>query len=396
MKVCCIAIACLILAGCAGVQQALDETEHAATAGEADSSKLASLNAEIAQQPAEESTTVEEKETRADEANVDEAKADEANVDEPAAQSAADPASGLAVEEESAAVGAQAATAGGGADAAVVAAATALTCAEDTGARSKSVDHSETETTTGAAAAPEPLPPPLPDPLDRRQINRLVFSEIGEGLIPVHRSGTALYLLHDIDSNGYNDVFALAVRVDQPAEAEFANINDYTRLYRADRSAVGFYLCLFHQRSGTLFPADLIFLGERMVVDSFRPQAIVEGENTPFAVSVVFTTLQGRVQEWVIFSGGTPGRFSIQERSGELFRVEDIDKDGVIDVVIYEEIYEVGVGNETYLTWYEWDGREFSSRATVNVVRNLRQFLKAAFDAIRGKNWDKFSEHGLG
>lgn len=247
------------------------------------------------------------------------------------------------------------------------------------------------------SAEPEVLepPPPLPDPLNSRQISNSVFSQIGNGLLPVHKSGTALYLLHDIDNNGYGDVFALAVRGDEREAAEFANVHDYTRLYRAEREAARFYLRLFYQRNGTLVPADLVSLGERLVVDSFRPLAIVEGKNSPFAVSIVFTTLQGRVREWVIFAGEKPSRFSMQERTGEIPRIEDIDSNGVIDVVIYEETFEIGIGNETYLTWFGWNGSEFSKRATVNVVRNLREFLNTAFESIRDGDWSTFSRKAL-
>jgi hypothetical protein len=241
----------------------------------------------------------------------------------------------------------------------------------------------------------EPLPPPLPDPLNSRQISKFVFSEIGNGLLPVHRSGTALYLLHDIDGDGYNDVFALAVRGDEREAAEFANVHDYTRLYKAEREAARFYLRLFYQKNGALIPGDLVSLGERLVVDSFQPFALIEGKNTPFVVSIVFTTLQGRVREWVIFAGDKPSRFSMQERTGEIPRIEDIDSDGVIDVVIYEETFEIGIGNETYLTWYRWNGADFSRRGTVNVVRNLRSFLEDSFESIRNGDWGDFSQHTL-
>ncbi len=238
-------------------------------------------------------------------------------------------------------------------------------------------------------------PPRLPDPLDGRQINRLIFTGIGEGLLPVHKSGSAVYLLHDIDGNGYSDVFALAVRVDHPEAAEFANINDYTRLYRGAHESMKFYLRLFYQKAGTLVPADLVSLGERLVVDSFSPQSIVEGKNSPFAVSIVFTTLQGRVREWVIFADGKPVRFSMQERTGELPRVEDIDNDGVIDVVIYEQTYEIGIGDETFMTWYRWNGTDFTKQAAINIVRNLQDFLQTAFEEIRNEDWGAFSEQAL-
>jgi len=241
----------------------------------------------------------------------------------------------------------------------------------------------------------EPAPPPLPDPLDSREINRLIFAHIGPGLLPVHRSGSALYILHDLDGNGYNDVFALAVRGEKQEIAEFANIHDYTRLYSADRVAVKFYLRLFYQRNGTLETGDLVSLGERIVVDSFTPQALIAGKQSPFVVSIVFTTRQGRVREWVIFAGGKPSRFSMQERTGELPRIEDIDGDGVIDVVMYEEDYEAGIGNETYMTWYAWNGTDFVRKATANVVRSLQAFLADVFAQICSENWSGFADTAL-
>ena len=241
----------------------------------------------------------------------------------------------------------------------------------------------------------EPEPPPLPDPLDGRQINSLVFARIGDGLLPVHRNGSALYLLHDLDGNGYNDVFTLAVRGDKREVAEFANVNDYTRLYRAEREAVRFYLRLFYQRNGTLEPADLVSLGERLVVDSFLPRTIVRSNNLPFVAAIVFTTPQGRIREWVIFSGGKPTRFSMQERTGEIPRIEDIDGDGVIDVIIYEESFEIGIGNETYLTLYRWDGSNYRRQATINTVRNLQAFLTESFALVQVEDWAGFSESAL-
>lgn len=207
----------------------------------------------------------------------------------------------------------------------------------------------------------------------------------------MHRSGSALYILHDVDGNGYNDVFALAVRGEGPEVAEFANIHDYTRLYKPDPEMVKFYVRLFYQRNGTLEPADLVSVGEQLVVDSYAPRSVVEGARVPFAVSIVFTTPQGRVREWVIFTDGKPGRFRIQERTGELPRIEDIDGDGIVDVVMYEEDFEVGIGNETYMTWYRWSGNDFVRHRSVNVVRNLRTFLSESIDLAKEGDWAGFS-----
>ncbi|MBN1685012.1 MAG: hypothetical protein JW852_00075 [Spirochaetales bacterium] len=412
MKIFCFTLAVFLLVSCAGIQDAVDETAPAAEA------PAVELEAEAA--PGDRDV---EQGNAAGEAQVPPGTEGGGAAPEEVAAAEGAPAgdglAGSAVADRPTSAQVDSVTADRAPDSAADEKPPADTATDDTAAAAAAIavegpaveDPAVNEPAAAAAAAEvaeaataeaavvtetlrEP-PPPLPDPLNGRQIDRLVFSEIGEGLLPVHRSGSAVYLLHDIDGNGYSDVFALAVRVDRREAAEFTNINDYTRLYRAERDPAKFYLRLFYQRNGTLVPADLVSLGERMVVDSFYPQAIVEGKNIPFAVSIVFTTEQGRVREWVIFTGGKPGRFSIQERTGELPRVEDIDNDGVIDVVIYEEIYEIGIGNETYMTWYSWDGADFARRKAVNIVRNLREFLKAVFDTICERDWYTFSDRGL-
>ena len=257
-----------------------------------------------------------------------------------------------------------------------------------------SVPHPEPPPPPPVPPPPAPPPPP-PQPLDGGRINALIHEKLGEKLTPVTRSGSAMYLLHDLDGNGYNDVFALAVRASDIETVDYDVVHDFTRLYSKSSEVFHFYLRLFYQKKGTLVPAELVSLGKRFVLDSFLPQAIVKDATDPFAASVVFTTPQGRVREWVIFSSSDPVRFTMHERSGELPQIEDINSDGTIDIVMYEEGFEAGIGNETYLTWYRWDGVNFSRHLTVNVVRNLRSFLRESFSLVDRGDWTGFSKYCL-
>jgi hypothetical protein len=239
---------------------------------------------------------------------------------------------------------------------------------------------------------PDPVPP---DPLSGRAIDALIKEKLAAGLLPVRRNGSAYRLLHDLDGNGYNDAFVLAVKTESREEADFEKVHDFSRLYHKDREELEFFIQLFYQRKGTLVSGELVSLGKRLVLDSFHPQTIVSGHNSPFAAAAVFTTPQGRVREWIIFDNGKTASFTMLEKSGVLPQIEDIDLDGILDVVMHEQMYDAAIGNETYLTWYRWNGSAYIRHKTVNVVRNLRMFLQDSFALVRDEDWPGFSRYAL-
>jgi hypothetical protein len=85
----------------------------------------------------------------------------------------------------------------------------------------------------------------------------------------------------------------------------------------------------------------------------------------------------------------------LQETHGSRVRVEDIDGDRVLDIVVSERGIEEGVGYETILTWYRWDGRRFARWNVVNVVRNLRLFLADSRRLLLERDWRSLVLHGF-
>ena len=132
----------------------------------------------------------------------------------------------------------------------------------------------------------------------------------------------------------------------------------FSRLFEAG-TEVEMALAVFLQRGGTLVLHTQVPLGRKTVFDSLRIQPIVVGRSVPFAVSAGFQTGTGSVREWVIFTGNGISRFSLDERLNSQPRIEDLDGDGVIDVVVRDQGYEAGIGYESYLTWFRWNGVSF-------------------------------------
>ena len=240
----------------------------------------------------------------------------------------------------------------------------------------------------------EPAPPP-PDPLTSSEIASRISTLLPAGVWPIHREGRPFTISHDLDSNGYNDIFLVTIAAGDEADADFGAISDYSRLFDPDPTEMEFILRCYLQLDGDLQAHQTQSLGPRIVFDSFIPRSIVEGMNDPFAVSLGFQTLKGPVKEWLIFSQGDLTRFTLEERLGVVPEIGDIDEDGIVDVVIYDEDYEVGVGHETYLTWYRWDGSRFVEFKTTNVVRNLNRFLKESLDNVGKDRWSRFVEVAL-
>ena len=211
----------------------------------------------------------------------------------------------------------------------------------------------------------------------------------------VNRNGRALIVLHDIDGDGRDDVFLLAAETDTREKADFLALSDVSRLYEEKPRPVEFALYVFLQTRDALELKHLIRLGPQLVLESILPQVIKVTQNDPFAIEASFHTDKGRLSEWILFSGETYSRFSVQERSDRLLEVDDIDHDGTVDIVVREQDYEVGLGYETYLSWYRWRDSGFVLHRSTNVLRNLISYLSDLMDLLVKEKWNEFLDQAI-
>jgi hypothetical protein len=170
---------------------------------------------------------------------------------------------------------------------------------------------------------------------------------------------------------------------------------DFSSLYRKDSQPYLFSLCVFRvTRSGI----ELLFrlnLGYRFIYGGIRSIPIVEGREAPFALVVTFQTRDSEEQEWFLFREGyykPISKLSLRDSYTNTIQVEDIDEDGVIDIVVKDSGAEEGVGLESFLTWLKWNGREFREAASTNVVRSLRGFLGQVKERLLDRDWQVLVE----
>ncbi len=235
----------------------------------------------------------------------------------------------------------------------------------------------------------------IPAPLSHYQILRQI-GKIGEGeWYPLQNGKQPVAVLYDVDRNGYTDAVSLFIHTEEEEEAEVEKLSDFSRLYDPHVEPFTCSLRLFLQESGRLTEVQKIDLGERMVFEKIRPLSIRKNDPDPVGTSISFQSSDGSVEEWVFFTKTGYTRLTLKETFSVQPVVEDIDRDGVLDVLFFEKGYEEGMGYETYILWYKWDGKGYSEYKTINVLRNLKTFLSECFDLLSRQEWDKFVRYGL-
>ncbi len=253
----------------------------------------------------------------------------------------------------------------------------------------------------GTEGREEPSPPDeTPEdaavtPLTPWTIYRFVFGNAGDGWSPVHQNGVPLLLFYDIDANGYNDVFALFIDREDVDDAEFAVLSDFSRLYDPDIEPFTVELRLLLQRDGALYPGYTAELGKKLVIDDMSQFFISKTVKTPFALSINFQNPEGTERTWLFFEKDTFEQLTLRETFAAFIDIQDINTDGYNDILHFEKSFEEGMGYETYITWYNWNGKTYVQEKVTNIVRNVRDFLETTRDLISNERWEELITHGI-
>ncbi len=192
----------------------------------------------------------------------------------------------------------------------------------------------------------------------------------------------------------------LAVFIDEPEKSEEGSpqidrLSDISRLYSEENTIFTCKLNVFYQSENRLVPLNSYYFEKQRVLESIRDVSLNRFAPLPFAVVFTFQSNQGSMKEWLIFYPNGTARFQIHEGLSSYSEVYDIDGDGMLDIIVYERIFEEGTGYETFVTWYRWEGKAFVEFKTINVVRNLTLFLSKVKQMIIEKQCERFVEEAL-
>ncbi len=212
------------------------------------------------------------------------------------------------------------------------------------------------------------------------QIETIILETIPDSFTPVlTESGRIMIIYKDLDQNGYRDAFFLVVKSRENLNPEFSSLSDVSFLLKNEREPVDFFLSVYLQLKGGMVSMFRIPVGSSIVLSDFSAVSIDREADLPLGINISFQTVKGTDREWIIFSSYNKfSLFSMTENISAYTYSYDIDNDGILDIVDWEDGLEEGTGYETYLTWYRWNGREYREYLSTNIVRNLNGFLEQA------------------
>jgi len=281
----------------------------------------------------------------------------------------------------------------------------------------------------GACAVPQPQPSPQPEedeptvlndrppePPEEGEAGPIVVDERDEitpeqayqavdaavsalpsDIQPVRAEGEPLARVADLTGDGQPEVVLLAVDASVEHPHEFEALSSYQRLFDPESVPIPFFLYVFARGADDeLEVAHEIYLDERPGLVGFEAVRISQ-QTLPLAISIRFQSTEGVQDNWIIFSGAPDryGRFTMETTVGQRWQRRDLDRDGTLDLVSFQSAYEDGVGRETLISWYRWDGRQYRLHRTRDIVRNLNQFLYEAREYLEEGDYDGFLEHAL-
>jgi hypothetical protein len=101
-----------------------------------------------------------------------------------------------------------------------------------------------------------------------------------------------------------------------------------------------------------------------------------------FILQARFRHPRGFEEEWLVITpdaeNSPPGfsRFSLKEGPSIHCLPGDWDGDGMLDILTEELVFESGLGRESFLTWFAFQGEGFREIKTANIVRSLNGFYQ--------------------
>jgi hypothetical protein len=251
-----------------------------------------------------------------------------------------------------------------------------------------------------SSAVPKPAPKPEPQPAASPPIPseatlRRLLPDAVKPYTPVLLGGRAVLLLQDVNRDGTPEILApVAALAGSSVKPE--GLSDYSSVFVEGRASVPFFLVVLTYGASGLVVASRVELGNRYVFGGLTVVPLTSSGSGPLALVASFYTRAGSEQEWLMFSGPSLrpiSRLALRDTLASRPKVEDIDRNGVIDIVVQESGVEAGVGYETLLTWYRWNGTRFVEQAAINVVRNLNAFLARTREQLVAHDWRALVDH---
>lgn len=199
----------------------------------------------------------------------------------------------------------------------------------------------------------------------------------------------------DLTGDGRAELVVFTVAGGDGSRA-LSELSDISRTVDAERMSARFGVSIFQVSGREALLLEEVSAGRSPVLRNAGVRRLREEGDLPVAFFFDFVDARGQETVWIVHGGGEKvSTLSIRKDAIFGASLEDIDDDGVTDVLRSERILEDGTGYETFITWLRWDGEKYGSYRTTNVVRNLNAYLRKAAGRISDGDFGAFAELAL-
>ncbi len=224
------------------------------------------------------------------------------------------------------------------------------------------------------------------------KMDRLLKSGIkynDSSFYPVHRRGKIKFIEENLDKSGSSEFFILYAFGLSSSETEQSYLSD-KRNFEEESLTEKYLAVIYTPHSDRLVKKTVLPLKHRSVLKDFSV-ANLSKDTAVKAVKLSFSGEDGLSDNYITSSSsGKYSVFNLNSTLTEYNRIEDIDNDGILEILVYENLFEEGLGYETFITLYEYKDTGFTSSGSVSVVRSLKAFLEKTENTLERKNISLF------
>ncbi len=216
--------------------------------------------------------------------------------------------------------------------------------------------------------------------------------------LPVTDNKKPVFINCDCDNDGYTEFYVLFTESISENDVSIDNVSDLRNIYREDIYLREFLISVYKYYETN---EEKKFINEQNIIlegkGAFSSLKEIEiDKNSKFyGISVNFITSVGTHEDLVINRRGRCSITSIKNTISDSTRKDDIDYNGVLDLIRYERVFVDGFGVETFITWYKFSGEKFLPVKTVNTVKDLRSFIKDSQLYLETKKIDLFIKNTI-
>lgn len=222
--------------------------------------------------------------------------------------------------------------------------------------------------------------------------DKKVTTEDGTLFLPVRDKNNFVYVSGYFANKKALEIYVLfsAAIEGEAEEMSLQEISDLKNIYQEDVQLRKYLIFGFTFTNGKIAESDSFILQGKGAFDYLNKIEIDKNKEL-FALTAGFVSSIGTQEEIIVFdSEGKRHTTMINNTMSDFTKKTDIDKNGILDLLRYEQVFIDGSGAETFISWYKFNGREYERTKSVNTVKDLKSFISDAEIILEKGNQEVF------